>query len=396
MGIFRKSQPEQRAVLSFEGGIDLAEFADDTSGVLVSQQTATRSTAAYASMRLLSDTVSTLPVYEVEQLGGVRQRADEQPAWLSRPNTYSSRVDFFSDVMMSCVLDGNAFILVAVDPTSGDIVEAHVLDPRQVLIERSLTSKVTFSVPLADGSRVQLPPASQLTEMGIVHVAGIRRPGTARGLSPIRECSQSLGLALAATAYSASLLGKSAVPHGVIEVSSMLDQKQAKELLSGWKLGRTGPSSAGLPAVLSGGAQWKPLTLSPADVQLLETLRFSVRDIARLFRVPAWLIGDDATMSYASTEQEMLSFVTHSVRPWLVRIEEAFAQVLPDGRQLRFDTGGLLKADTKSRYEAYAIAITNGLMSVNEARRLEDLAPVDGGDENLRPLNMAPIAQTDA
>jgi HK97 family phage portal protein len=365
-------------------------FMSQPAGVLVTQDNVFGIPAFYAGVRLLADSISTLPSYLTDEL---QPGAKIRPDWMRFPNITSTSVDLWSDVMTSLAVDGNAFVLCVVDMLTGDPVELHVLDPRLVVMRRDKLGVVTFCVPLdQNGTRyADVPPVSRFTEVGVLHIVGIRRTGWMRGISVVAECREALGISVASGRFQASIFKNSATPQGVLEVSTQLDDGEARQLLRNWKLSKTGPGRAGLPALLSGGAQWKSVSMSPADMQLLELNQYAVKECARMLRIPGWLLETENSTSYASTEQAMLSFAQNTVRPWVVRIEEAFARILPEGVKLNFSIEAMLRADTAARFDAFSIALQNGIMSPNEVRAELGLTPVDGGEVLYRQLNLTPL-----
>jgi phage portal protein BeeE len=195
---------------------------------------------------------------------------------------------------------------------------------------------------------------------------------------------------MAADTYAAAYFGNAANPGGVIEVPGELTEEQASDIGRDWNVTHTGPYRAGKIGILSGGAQFRPLTLNAADAQLLEARRFNVEDIARLFRVPISLLGHPVAgaMSFASVEAQNLSFVQHSLRPLLERIEQSMSELLPepDGF-IKFNLDALLRGTTLERFDAYTKGLREGFLSLNDVRAVEDLAPLGTpGDQFRVPL----------
>jgi HK97 family phage portal protein len=194
---------------------------------------------------------------------------------------------------------------------------------------------------------------------------------------------------MAAEVYAASYFGNAANPGGVIESPGEMTEEQITDIARNWNLSHTGPYRAGKLGILTGGASFKPLTLNAADAQLLEVRRFGVEEIARLFRVPISLLGHPVAgaMSFASVEAQNLSFVQHSLRPLLERLEQALSPLLPetDGF-IKFNLDALLRGTTLERYEAYTKGLNEGFLSVNDVHSSEDMSPVADGDQYRVPL----------
>ena len=358
-------------------------------GVDVNSETAVRMSTVYACVRLLGDTISSLPLGAYVRRG--RNRISyasvygETPNWVFQPNPESTRLEFYEQVIASLLLEGNAFILKVMDDM-GEVLELYVLNPRDVIVERPVPGEpVRYRVRDAVGNFSFVLNANE-----IVHIPLFRLPGQLLGLGPIGAARITLGSAMAAEVYAASYFGNAANPGGVIEVPGEMTQEQVDDLARDWNINHTGPYRAGKLGVLTGGASFKPLTLNAADAQLLEVRRFGVEEIARLFRVPVSLLGHPVAgaMSFASVEAQNLSFVQHSLRPLLERIEQAFSPLLPESDGfIKFNLDALLRGTTLERYDAYTKGLREGFLSLNDVRAVEDLAPLgEAGDQYRVPL----------
>jgi HK97 family phage portal protein len=359
------------------------------SGVEVTADSSIRMSTVYACVRLLGDTISSLPLGAYVRRGRNRisyaASYGSQPEWVNKPNPEATRLEFFEQVLASLNLHGNAFILTVRD-TSGDVIELYCVHPDDVKIER-----LGVGEPLVYKMRDRFGNFSQiLTKREMVHIPMFRLPGAHYGLGPIGAARLTVGAAIAADTYAAAYFGNAANPGGVIEVPGELSDEQADDIYRQWNMNHAGPYRAGKIGVLSGGGQFKPLQLNAADSQLLESRRFNVEDIARLFRVPISLLGHPVAgaMSFASVEAQNLSFVQHSLRPLLERIEQALSPLLPepDGF-IKFNLDALLRGTTLERYEAYTKGLREGFLSLNDVRAVEDLSPLgEAGDQHRVPL----------
>jgi HK97 family phage portal protein len=374
-------------------------------GVDVNADTAIRMSTVYACVRLLGDTIASLPLGAYVRRG--RNRIPyavvygSQPNWINNPNPDTTRLEFFEQVVSSLNLHGNAFILTTRDEM-GDVVELYCINPLNVRIRRptpdsEIVYEVTIGISNADNSLYDDMQASQqaikvmtLTKREMLHIPMFRLPGQLLGLGPIGAARITLGSAMAAEVYAASYFGNAANPGGVIEAPGELTEEQISDIARNWNLSHTGPYRAGKLGVLTGGAAFRPLTLNAADAQLLEVRRFGVEEIARLFRVPISLLGHPVAgaMSFASVEAQNLSFVQHSLRPLLERLEQALSPLLPepDGF-IKFNLDALLRGTTLERYEAYTKGLNEGFLSLNDVRAVEDLSPLgEAGDQYRVPL----------
>jgi HK97 family phage portal protein len=357
----------------------------------------------YACVRLLGDTIGSLPLSAYVRRG--RQRISyaavygSQPEWVSRPNPDATRLEFYEQIVTSLNLHGNAFILTVRDEL-GDVIELYCINPQNVRIRRpNADAEIYYEVTIGTNSQNSLYDGLQsaegatktmiLTKREMLHIPLFRLPGQLLGLGPIGAARITLGSAMAAEVYAASYFGNAANPGGVIESPGEMTEEQITDIARNWNLSHTGPYRAGKLGILTGGASFKPLTLNAADAQLLEVRRFGVEEIARLFRVPISLLGHPVAgaMSFASVEAQNLSFVQHSLRPLLERIEQALSPLLPepDGF-IKFNLDALLRGTTLERYEAYTKGLNEGFLSVNDVHASEDMAPVADGDQYRVPL----------
>ena len=368
------------------------------SGVNVDAESAIRMSTVYSCVRLLADTVSSLPVGAYVRRG--RNRLPyatvygEQPKWVAKPNPETTRLEFYEQIVTSFKLEGNAYVLI-VRNDMGDIEELYVVDPRNVRIERLAPNEpLVYFVKVRDSQGIY---EQRLTDKDILHIPEFRLPGQRYGLSPIAACRTTIGSAMAADTYAAAYFGNAANPGGVIEVPGELTQEQASDIGRDWNITHTGPYRAGKIGILSGGASFKPLQINANDAQLLDTRRFSVEEIARIFRVPLSLLGHPVAgaMSFASVEAQNLSFVQHSLRPILERIEQSLSTLLPESDGfIRFNLDALLRGTTIERYDAYTKGLREGFLSINDVHSYEDMAPIESGDEYRVPLQN--IDATDA
>jgi HK97 family phage portal protein len=359
------------------------------SGIDVNADSAIRMSTVYACIRLLGDTISSLPLSAYVRRG--RNRLSyasvygSQPAWVNKPNPEASRVEFYEQIIASLNIHGNAFILTVRDDMD-EVQEVYCIHPDDIRIERLGPGQpLIYKMKDTQGTF-----SRTLTSREMKHIPLFRLPGSMYGLGPIAAARLTIGAAMAADTYAAAYFGNAANPGGVIEVPGELTEEQAGDIGRDWNITHTGPYRAGKIGILSGGASFRPLTLNAADAQLLEARRFNVEDIARLFRVPLSLLGHPVAgaMSFASVEAQNLSFVQHSLRPWLERIEQSLSELLPepDGF-IKFNLDALLRGTTIERFDAYTKGLREGFLSLNDVRAVEDLAPLgEAGDQFRVPL----------
>jgi len=337
-------------------------------------------------VRLLSDTVSTLPVDSFVRRDGVRVPYRPRPIWLDQPDPdlATSRDEHFTQVMVSLLLDGNAFVRVVRDPL-GNVIALIVLDPKRVEVRRNKDYQIEYY--LKDIDRV-------LSKSEVLHITELRKPGALRGSSRIDELKEVFGLTAALDEFASRFFGQGSQTSGVIEVPGALSREQAKDLVDSFEEGHKGLARSHRPGVLFGGAKFNKTGVDPNEAQMLESRKMQVEEIARAFRVPLHMLSTaiPGAMSYASVEQNAIQFATYTIRPYLSRIEAAYSTLLPQGVFIRFNMDGILRGDIQTRFSAYSTGTQAGFLSVNDIHRLEDLPPVEGGDVYRVPLANVDLA----
>jgi HK97 family phage portal protein len=210
-----------------------------------------------------------------------------------------------------------------------------------------------------------------------MHIRGLTLPGSLTGLGPLAVQRRSLGLAIAGEEYSSELFVGGSMPSGVLHVEGELNKDEAEALKNGFVAAHGGRQRT--PAVLSGGVKYDALGWSSADLELLESRKYNAQAIATIFGVPGHLIGiaQSDSMTYSNVQQDSISFVRWSIQPWASRVEAALTELLPRGQEAKFNMGGLMRADMQTRYQAHAVALSSGFMTVDEVRALEDLEALD-------------------
>jgi HK97 family phage portal protein len=360
-------------------------------GVSVTQTSALAVSAVWGCVRIISDGVATLPIKVTRGEGSESTLATVRPVWLDTPNKLHTPVEFKTQLMWSLLLDGNAFVLISRDNSSNQILELHVLDPAQVSINETNPLAPIYT---ANGKIV---PREQM-----LHIRGYMLPGRVRGLSPIEYQRETIGLSLAALRFGESFYGNSGIPSVVIEHPTTMSPEGASVLKSSWESMHKGPEKSNGVAVITEGATLKQLTIAPEQAQFLATRGFQVADVARIYGVPPHLIADatNSTSWGSGLAEQSTNYVTHTLRPWVERIEEAFTALARSERPtvapgqkmhvtLRMDH--LLRGDFAARHSTYGQALATGIYTINEVRGFEGLPAVEGGDNVRVPLNTAPI-----
>ena len=377
---------ESRAI-SFQslwGAGDLTSY-ETQSAAFVDYNTSLSVNAVWACVSLISDTVSALPVDTYIRRDGIAYPYRPRPSWVAKPDVMIPSVAFWQQSMISLLIDGNAYIRLFRD-SSGEILNMMVLNPIAVNVRRNPFGQKLFVYTGEAGK--------ELSTDDVLHIAGsILMPGDLKGRSPIDTLKENIGLAISLESFAARFFGQGTTQNGVIEYPGALTAEQAENLSKSFDRQHKGFRKAHKTGILSGGATFKPTMVANDQAQMLDSRRLAVEDIARAYRVPTDMIGlNNGGQSYNSIEQKQIAFVTHTLRPWLAKLEDAFSTLLPDSAYLAFSTDDLLRGDYATRIEGYAKLLQNGVLSANEVRRKENMRPVDGGDVVRVPLTNVNIS----
>ena len=330
----------------------------------VSPDAALRLSSVWACVRLLTDTISSMPV-DVYRVGTLDPLPT--PAVIASPAAGKPLHEWLAEALNSLLLRGNAYGLITA--RSG----ATLLPSQVEMLHPDLVS----AVRTGDGRVEWRVGGTVVDKSELLHIRAHPRPGYPLGLSPVEYAAQTIGLGLAVEKFGAQFFADGCQPSGILKTDQQLDPGKARTLQQSWIASR---QNNRLPAVLSGDLSYTSVSIAPEESQFIESRRLTVSDVARVFGVPPEMIGGEAggSLTYANVEQRSLDFLTYCVSPWLVRLEYALASLLPKNQYVKFNAGALLRADTKHRYEAHAIALTAGFLTVDEVRAIEDLPPLGG------------------
>lgn len=359
-----------------------------TSGVTVTPEGAMQSTAVYACVRLLAETTSCLPLITFARNGRMKEHAHDLPLYgvlhdVANPEMTAQNL---RECLIAQVgLRGDAWAEIEYDGR-GDIVALWPLRSDRSWWDRTPDGALWLVTQLPDGRMVGLP------RWRVWHIRGF---GTdpLRGLSPISLGREAVGLALATERYGAAFFANSSEPRGVIKHPGKL--KDPKRVRETWEAMHAGLDNAHRVAIFEEGMEFQTIGIPNADSQFLETRKFQLNEIARLFRVQPHKIADLERSTNNNIEQQALEFLQETLLPWLVRIEQSAVKDLltPQERGRLFfkhEVKGLLRGDTTARAAWYTFARQWGVYSANDIRALEDENPIEGGDTYLAPLNMVP------
>lgn len=338
----------------------------------VTSESALTIPAVISAVSLISDTISTLPVDVYFRRDGARFPFRPKPAWVTQPDIdLPGHASFYQQIIVSLLLDGNAFVRIYSNP-SGEIVNMNVLNPQDVEIKRNGIGRVMFKVSGED---------KLLSQEDIIFIPDLIRPGKLRGVSRVEKLSEAWGLQLAMQNYAASFFGSGANIQGVITYPGNLTEDQARAMQQAFDSRHRSWRSWKTP-VISGGAKWDSTGTDPERSQLVDARNQAVAEVARAFNIPPHLLGLDTGMSYASVEQNNLAFVTHTLRPIIEKLEQAFSPLMArtqggENAFMKFTLDGLLRADINSRMTAYSIGLQSGFLTINDVRKLEDISPIN-------------------
>lgn len=361
-------------------------------GVRVTDESAMQLLAVMACVRILAGAVSGLPMDAVRSKGEIRQTIEPAPAIIADPfggastSAYPSRREGFSQLMVSLLLRGNAYCLVTGLDSMLRPSRLRVLHPDRV--------KCVFD---ESGARVYEIDRKPVDTASIVHIVGLGFPESPTGMSVIAYARNSIGLGLAAEEFGARFFGEGAHMSGIVSVPGDMTPESARQMKEAFTASHGGLQNSHTVGILSGGAQWKPISVTPEDAQFLGTRAAQNIDMAMLFGIPPHMLGQtDKTTSWGTgIEQQTLGFLTYTLSDWTGRFEDTFSGMLPKPHAAKFNIDAILRSDAAGRYAVYIAARTAGLLTQNEIRALENYGPIEGGDDIAAGLNSTASAPKD-
>lgn len=359
-------------------------------GTRVTADHAMRLSAVYAAVRLIAETFATLPV-NIYRVAADGERSQARDHWLfplltRRPNRYQNAFEWREMLQGHLTLRGNAYCEI-VDDAKGQVTDLIPLHPDRIKIEMTGNDPgdYRYVVTNRDGT------IDRFNRGSIWHLRGLSADGI-MGLSPIAMARESIGLGLAAQEYGGRFFANDATPSGGwIEYPHKFPDAAARQTFRESFQKFQGGKNRGKVSVLEMGMKYHEVGVNNKDSQFLETRKFQVTDIARWFRVPPHMIADLDRATFSNIEQQSLEFVKYCLTPWAERWEASLeAEIADDDAiEVEVDFDNLLRGDSAARSAYYSSGILNGWLTRNEARAAENLPPLEGLDEPLRPLNMA-------
>ena len=369
-------------------------------GKNVNERSAMQMTAVYSCVRILAEAVAGLPLhlYRYKEDGG-KEKALDHPLYLllhDEPNPEMSSFVFRETLMTHLLLWGNAYAQI-IRNGRGEVMALYPLMPDRMAVDRDDKGQLYYEyttsaddAPISKGSIVRLKPSD------VLHIPGLGFDGLV-GYSPIAMAKNAIGLAIATEEYGSKFFANGAQPSGVLEHPGTI--KDPQRVRDSWMSQFGGSANSNKIAVLEEGLKYTPISISPEQAQFLETRKFQINEIARIFRVPPHMVGDLEKSSFSNIEQQSLEFVKYTLEPWLVRWEQSIQRTLFSADEkkryfVRFNVEGLLRGDYASRMNGYAVGRQNGWMSANDIRELENLDRIpaeEGGDLYLINGNMTKL-----
>ena len=385
---------------SYEGQDFSYLFGRTSSGENVDEFKAMQTTAVYACVRILAEAVASLPIHIYERTSNGREKKFEHPLYFllhDEPNPEMSSFVFRETLMTHLLIWGNAYIQIIRDK-SGQVISLYPLLPDKMSVHRDENGKLYYKYQRQTEENPNFKDKGSviLKQEDVFHIPGLGFDGLI-GYSPIALAKNAIGMTLATENYGASFFKNGANPGGVLEHPGIL--KDPKRVRDSWNAVYNGVTNAHKVAVLEEGMKYTQIGIPPEEAQFLQTRKFQINEIARLYRIPPHMIGDLEKSSFSNIEQQSLEFVKYTLDPWVVRLEQAFKRslFLPEEKKkyfVKFNVDGLLRGDYQSRMSGYAIARQNGWLSTNDIRELEDLnllTDEEGGNLYLINGNMTKL-----
>ena len=344
-------------------------------------------TAVWCAIRLLAESVSSLPIsVYTKQANGDKLEDTKSPIYKLvkfKPNYYQNKITFFEFIMLSICTEGNSYVQI-VRNNSGTPVQLICLDPSNVTVVVN-NNELFYQV---DGGAV-------LDSSDMLHFKTITDDGVT-GLSPIDQCAKALNWGVSLEEFGSTFFSNGAKPSSILQTDRALSDTALHRLKTSFNSNYGKLKNSNSTIVLEEGLTFKPISISPEQAQFLSSRQFSIEEVARIFNVTPHMLKDLSKSSFNNIEMQSQEFVTYTLMPYLTRIEQEMNLKLFRTNELgktfvEFNVNGLLRGDVKSRTEAYKTAITNGYMSINEVRQKENMNSIEGGDKHFMQMNMTTI-----
>ncbi len=371
-------------------------FGSTTSGKLVNESTAMQTTAVYACVRILAETIASLPLHTYQYTDNGKEKAQQHGLYYllhSEPNPEMTSFVFRETLMSHLLLWGNAYAQIIRDGR-GRVISLYPLLPDRMTVDRTSSGELYYEYRKDTG-------IAYLRKEEVLHIPGLGFDGLI-GYSPIAMAKNAIGMAIATEEYGAKFFANGANPGGVLEHPGVV--KDPARIRESWNAVYQGSSNAHKIAVIEEGMSFKTIGIPPDQAQFLETRKFQTEEICRIFRVPPHLVANLDKATFSNIENQSISFIDNTIVPWVARIEQSLQRALLSGAEkksytIKFNLNGRLRGDSASRAAFYQIMRQNGIMSANDIRELEEMNLIseeDGGFKYLVNGNFVDMSNAGA
>ena len=372
-------------------------FGSSISGNFVDENTAMRNSAVYSCVRILSESIASLPLHVYEYKDGGKEKAIKHPLYFllhDAPNDEMTSFIFRETIMAHLLLWGNSYSQIIRDG-KGKVVGLYPLLPDKMAVERNDNGVIQYRYRRYYEENPKLKDKGEIifSRADMLHIAGLGFDGII-GYSPIAMARNAIGLSIACESFGSKFFANGARPLGILKTPTLV--KDPTKLQESWQ-SMYGGENAGRVAVLEQGMEYQTISIPPDDAQFLQTRKFQIAEIARIFRVPLHFLNELDRATFSNIEQQSLEYVIYSLTPYITRIEQAMNKALfqPSERGkyfVKFNLSGLLRGDYASRVSGYCSLIQNGVMSINDVRELEDMNKIPADNGNFMKLEQAGAA----
>lgn len=371
-------------------------FGGSSAGKTVNERTSMQVTAVYCCVRILSEAVASLPLHLYRYTSeGSKEKAVDHPLYFllhNEPNPEMTSFAYRETMMTHLLLYGNCYSQI-IRNGKGEVVALYPLMPNRMRVDRDTDGELFYEYQTSSDEAHTMPGRNYIVRLSphdVLHIPGLGFDGLV-GYSPIAMAKNSIGMSIACEEYGAKFFANGATPGGILEHPGVV--KDPEKVRDSWERAFGGSNNSHKVAVLEEGMKYTPISISPEEAQFLETRKFQIDEIARIFRIPPHMIGDLEKSSFNNIEQQSLEFVKYTLDPWVCRWEQSMERSLLTREEkktyfFKFNVDGLLRGDYQSRMQGYAVGRQNGWMSANDIRSLEnmDLIPEEEGG-NLYLIN---------
>lgn len=364
-------------------------FGATTSGKKVNEFTAMQTTAVYACVRIIAESIAGLPLHVCRYQGEGMERVPQHPLYYllhDEPNPEMTSFVFRETLMSHLLIWGNAYAQIIRDG-AGRVVALYPLLPNKMEVDRDEHGELIYLYTKTTDENPNIKSYGRvlLRKESVLHIPGLGFDGLV-GYSPVAMAKNAVGMTLACEEYGASFFANGASPSGVLEHPNVL--KDPSKVRDSWNAVYAGSSNAHKVAVLEEGMKYQQIGIPPNEAQFLETRKFQINEIARLYRVPPHMVGDLDKSSFNNIEEMGIEFVKYTLNPWIVRWEQGMQRALFSASEkkqyfVRFNVDGLMRGDYQKRMQGYALGRQNGWFSTNDIRAMENLNPIpdeEGGN----------------